>query len=192
MLANLPARLDDNVLAKVDEIARLPLPILPPAEEDFFLKCMRTLRLLPGRGDDDLSGELRLNLYRRHFGHLPRDAIAFLTEHATLNCRFFPTPVECRDILKKWERTDEAYQAQRFARLRARQEWERRYEETMDRLRAAPDDITQAEIDDLPERWASIAETRGYLRRLPDRSYELRRPITPPTTEEPECPPTEE
>lgn len=159
----LPAftRLDDQQLAVCDHIARLPVPVLPPAEEDFFLKCMRTLRLLPGRGDDEVSGGLRLNLYRRHFGHLPREALAYLTDKATLTCRWFPTPAECVDILKGWERTDDQFRAIRRAKALAQREWQTRFDEAMSDLRFGR--ATQEQVDAMPDRWKEIAVTQGHL-----------------------------
>ena len=179
----LPAltRLDDRQLAVVDHIAGLPVPVLPPAEEDFFLKCMRTLRLLPGRGDDEVSGGLRLNLYRRHFGHLSREALAYLTDRATLTCRWFPTPAECVDILKGWERSDDPARAIRRAKALSRHERQARFEEAMSDLRFGR--ATQEQVDAMPDRWKDIGVTRGHL--WPE-TFKLRpvRPPEPPTTEE--------
>jgi hypothetical protein len=169
-LATLPERLDDAQLAMVQHLAHLPVPQLPPAPEKHFLQCMRTLRLLPTRGDDDLSGELRLALYRKHFGSMPAAALSYLVEQATLTCRFFPTPMECKAILDRWSRTDGPWRAQQYAQLRASREVQARFDATMQRLRDG--DVTQAEVDALPERWKSIAACQGYLH---DGTYKLRR-----------------
>jgi len=171
VLATAVDRLDDQQLAAVDHIAGLPVPALPPAGEDHFLKCMRTLRLLPGRGDDELSGELRLNLYRRHLGNLPREALSFLAEQATLSCRWFPTPSECLDIVKRWERTDAAYHAVRNARLIGTRERQARLDDARRKLRAG--EMSQQEADALPERWRNILMTEGELN---PRTGAVRRP----------------
>lgn len=161
VLTDLPERLDDQQLAAVQSIARLPLPALPPAGEPHFLQCMRTLTLLPSRQEDDLSAELRLALYRKHFGKMPAEAWSYLVEHATLECRFFPSPKECKAILDKWDRTDGPARAVSLAQTRARHELQARMEETMERFREG--EVTQAEVDALPEQWRRIAATRGYL-----------------------------
>lgn len=161
-LIDLPNRLDDRRLEAVEAIARLPVPALAPAPEDHFLRCMRTLRLLPTRTDDDLSGELRLALYRKHFGRQPAEALSFLVEHATLECRFFPTPQECKAILDRWNRTDGPWRAHQLAQHRARQERQARFDDVMRRFQLG--EVTQEEADALPERWRRIAATRGFLR----------------------------
>lgn len=171
ILDNLPARLNDGQLRAVEHIAQLPVPALVPAPEDHFLKCMRTLRTLPTRVDaDDFSGELRLAIYRKHFGSYSTEALSFLVEHATLECRFFPTPAECKAILDRWKRSDGPYRAQRLAETRARQERQARFEDTFARFRDGQ--VTQEEVDRMPERWKRIAATQGFLRE--DGTYALR------------------
>ena len=145
VLNNLPARLGDRQLAAIDQIARLPVPVPPPAEEDFFLQCMRTIRLLPGRSDDATSGELRLNLYRRHFGRLSRDQLAYLTDRVTATCKWFPTPAEMFDILKGFERRDAPYRASRLARAVGQREWQARFDDTMRRFKAG--EVDQSEVE---------------------------------------------
>lgn len=174
VLTNLPERLDDAQLAVVQHIASLPVPVLPAAPEKHFLQCMRTLRLLPTRGDDDLSGELRLALYRKHFGNQPAAALSFLVEHATLNCRFFPTPMECKAILDKWSRTDGPYRAQQYAQLRASREVQARFDATMRQLRDG--ELSQVQVDALPERWKRIAACQGLLW---EGTYKLRPRVVP-------------
>ena len=161
-LTDLPERLDDQQLATVERVAQLPVPALPPVSEESFLKCMRMLTLLPARQEDDLSAELRLALYRRHFGHLPSAAWTYLVDHATMECKFFPTPSECRAILDKWSRTDGPARAVAYARTRARHELQTRLDDAMRRLRAG--EMSQAEADALPERWKLIGVAQGHLR----------------------------
>ncbi len=169
-LADLPDRLDDRQLQAVDRIAQLPAPTLLPASEDHFLKCMRTLTLLPAKQEDDLSAELRIAVWRKHFGSYPAEALSFLTECATLECRFFPSPAECKAILDRWSRTDGPWRAHQLAQLRAIRERQARFDEVMARFRVG--EISQAEVDQLPDRWKRIAATQGYLRE--DGTYRLR------------------
>lgn len=162
VLTDLPERLDDRQLAAVEHIAQLPAPTLPAVTEEHFLRCMRTLTLLPARQEDELSGELRLALYRKHFGRYPTEAWSFLVEKATLECRFFPTPAECKAILDRWNRADGPWRAHQFAQTRARQEWQARFDDVMRRFRMG--EVSQEEADALPERWRRIAMTQGHLR----------------------------
>ena len=161
VLTDLPERLDDRTLALVEQIARLPAPPLVPVSEQHFNQCMRTLTILPSRDDDALTAKLRLALYRQHFGHLPDEAWSFLVKHATLECRFFPTPSECKTILDRWSRQDGPWRAHQFAQLRARQERQARFDELFRRFRMG--EVTQAEVDALPDRWKSIAAVQGFV-----------------------------
>jgi hypothetical protein len=161
ILIDAPTRLDDAQLAQVDHIASLPLPALAPSSETHFLQCLRTLSLLPHRQEDDLSGELRLALYRKHFGHYSTAALSFLVEKATMECRFFPTPQECKAILDRWSRRDSPALAVEHARMMASRERQARFDALMVRFRDG--EVTQDEVDKLPERWRRIAATRGYL-----------------------------
>lgn len=173
VLADLPERLDDRQLAAVEHIAQLPAPVLPAVTETHFLRCMRTLTLLPARQEDELSGELRLALYRKHFGHLPEAAWSFLVEKATLECRFFPTPSECKAILDRWSRQDGPWRAHQLATHRAARERQARFDDVMRRFRMG--EIAQEEVDQLPERWKRIAATQGHLW---EGTYKLR-PVRP-------------
>ena len=162
VLNDLPERLDDRLLAKVEHIAQLPVAALPPTTEDNFLKCMRTLDILPARREDALSGELRLNLYRRHFISQPTAAWAFLVERATLECKWFPSPQEMKAIFDRWSRTDGPHRAVQLAQLRASQEKQARFDDLVARLKE--EQVTQEEVDALPDRWKRILATQGFLR----------------------------
>lgn len=158
----LSGRLDDRQLALCEEIASLPVPQLPAADDRFFAQCMRALSILPSRPDDDTTGKLRLALYQRHFGNRSREALTYLTEQATLHCRFFPTPSECNAILNRWERADPEYRAVAHAGMLARIEHEARFEDLLTRFRAGS--VEQPEVDALPDRWRRICRERGFLR----------------------------
>jgi hypothetical protein len=169
-LANLPERLDDRQLQLCDDVAALPVPAIPAAPNDHFLRCIRTLTLLPSRADDQLTGELRVALYRKHFGHLPAEALSFLVERATLECKFFPTPAECKAIIDRWNRADGPWRAHQLAEFRAREERQARFDDLMRRLRLGT--VEQEEVDQLPERWKQIAACQGHLW---EGTYQLRR-----------------
>lgn len=162
VLINPPERLDDAALAVCDHIAQLTVPPLEPADETFFLQCMRTLRLLPTGEDDTLSGELRLALYRRHFGKCSRAALQHLVNKATLTCRFFPSPAECNAILLNWKRRDLSARAHAAAVSLASKERVARFDDAFARFRLGQ--VTQDEADAMPDHWRRIAVERGFLR----------------------------
>jgi hypothetical protein len=170
ILQDLPERLDDRTLALVEVIAALPGPMTMPVTDQHFNQCMRTLTCLPSRDDDALTARLRLALYRKHFGHLPEEAWSFLVEHATLECRFFPSPAECKAILDRWSRTDGPWRAWQTAHHRAQQEHQARWDDLFARFHRG--EVKQDEVDALPDRTKRVAATLGYLRE--DGTYALR------------------
>lgn len=176
ILDDLPDRLNNRQLAALVSIASLPPPPLIPVTEQHFNQCMRTMTILPSRDDDALTATLRLAVYRQHFGHFPTEAWSFLVKHATLECRFFPTPRECKEILDRWSRQDGPHRAHKLARLRMDQENQKRLDELINRFRMGQ--VTQDEVDQLPERYKRIAATQGYLR--DDGTYHLR-PLSRPS-----------
>lgn len=173
----LPARLDDEQLAMVEQVASSPLPDLPACGEAYFLKCIRTMQAaLPRRQADELSGNLVTSAYQRMLGAQPRQAISYLTERALSDCQWFPTINECKAMLTDWNRDDVHTQIRELARDRAASEhasrqWElqARFDEVMSRL--AKGTVPQAEIDALPAQWKAVGETRSHLWRHPDGRY---------------------
>lgn len=168
----LTVRLTDSQLAAAEAVAAAPLPALTPADGQFFAQCLLMLDVLPRRKDDLLGGKLRVRAYEIAIGARPRDAIEFLVTEALRTCKFFPSTSECIEILARWERDDDALRARREAATAARWERQARFDEMMARLAAG--EVSQAEIDALPDRWKEIAETRSYLRRNDDGSYSAR------------------
>lgn len=154
-------RLDDDAFRWLRTLARAPLPALVPADADYFGKCMRTLEILPSRPDDEVRGELRFGIMRRHFGQYCREALSYLVQQATLRCRFMPSPVECKEILDEWQRADPAFQAQVLAKARVQIEAQARLDDAMAALAARS--LDQAEVDALPRQFRMIAVERGYL-----------------------------
>lgn len=185
VLDNLPERLDDTMLAKVEAIASCPLPDLEKTDWDHFVQAMALMSILPRKAEDDLKAEVRTKLYWRHFAQLPRDAINFLTEHATIECRFFPTPAECQEIINRWKRRDDAPWQRAKAEARARVERQLRFDETLERLERR--EIPDEQLAELDEWTLKVAETRSYLWLNPDGSYRVRpEPPRPEPTEETE------
>lgn len=107
-LMTLPPRLTDAQLAACRTVADEPLP--PPVEcsQAHLARCLRVmLAVLPRAATDAVGGELFVRAYERHLLEWPQQAISYLAERATRDCRWFPTIVECRDILAQWHRDDE-------------------------------------------------------------------------------------
>ncbi|TXH53913.1 MAG: hypothetical protein E6Q97_12040, partial [Desulfurellales bacterium] len=73
------------------------------------------LAVLPRQNVDDIAGELFVAAYKNHLGGYPQDAIQYLTHRATGECKWFPTIAECREILDKWQRDDEAVHRRNLA-----------------------------------------------------------------------------
>lgn len=183
-------RLSDDQMQALIAVANAPLPALPPVEERHLNQSVAVLdAALPRRNTDEASGKLMLAAYRRKLGHMPKEQIDYLCNAILERCRWFPTIAECLEIAGEWERADAREKAR--ARNLIERERQARFDDAMRRLRWG--EITQAEVDSWPERWKEIAATQGDLYRDPERRFQIRpRLIDQPTTEEPECPPTEE
>lgn len=167
-LTRLPARLDDRLLARVKAIADSPLPALLPCDDRHFAKCLRVmLAVLPRQNTDAVGGELFVETYRRQLGHYCDDAISFLADKATLECKWFPTIAQCVEIMDRWRRCDEATRRQSAARSLASQEWRARDREA--RELEPPRIMTQDEVDALPPHLVKLGLSAGYLRRDRDR-----------------------
>ena len=146
-LESLPARLDDRQWAMVKRIADAPLPSLPPCPERHMLQCLRVmLAVLPRQNSDELTGELFVETYRRQLGEWPADAISYLADQATRQCRWFPTIAECLEIMGGWRRCDadvlrkqkarQLYNEERLARMPKAKSWGDGWTPTADELDA--------------------------------------------------------
>lgn len=163
-----------------------PLPVLPACDNRHFDQCLRILTAsLPRKGADDLAGDLMLAAYRRKLGHMPAGQISYLTDQALERCKWFPTIAECIQIAAGWERDDEAYHRRNRAAAAVRHEKQNRMEETMAAIRSGA--MSDDEINALPERWISIAETRGLLM-MREGKYVVR-PSVLASMDNPACPP---
>lgn len=166
-LTKLPARLDDRTLERVKAIASAPLPALSPSDDRHFAKCLRVmLAVLPRQNSDAVGGELFVETYRRQLGHFSDDAIAYLAERATRECRWFPTIAECLDILGGWVRCDEATRRRATARSLVGQERMARERDERERANGGVTPMPQAEIDALPPHLVKLGLAAGYLREV--------------------------
>ncbi|MEW9855914.1 hypothetical protein [Novosphingobium sp. M1R2S20] len=156
------------------------LPALAACSPNEFDKRLRVLlAALPKRNSDDISGQLLIDAYTGKLGGFPSEQIAFLCDTVLDRCQWFPTIAECLTILAEWKRDDEALKLQERAKSLVFWDNQARFEDTMAAL--ARGDVTQKEIDALPQNWREIAETRGHLWLNDDGSYKLRVPGSAPT-----------
>lgn len=160
-LNTLPARLDDQTLAMVEAMANSPLPALVPCSEGKFGQAMRYLSAsLPTRGHDDAAGELRFEAYRRTLGHLPADAIGFLTGEVLRTCRWFPTIAECLEITARWTRGDTGLRDR--AAARAEKERRDRWNDLRGAVRSG--EMPKEAIEALPDRVKRALDNDNLIR----------------------------
>lgn len=138
---------------------------------------MRSLSMLPRRGDDEATGKLRVAIYRRMLGQHSKEAIMFMTERAIATLDWFPTPKQCLDILAGWKRNDGDVQSRARAATLVRDELRARFDEIMGALERR--DLDQEAIDALPPKVRVVGAERGFLRLHDDGVYRAR-PIRVP------------
>lgn len=161
-LDRMPERIDNTVLAAIANLAKEPLPNLPPCDEQTFGQSLRMmLAALPRRQSDDLSGELFVAAYERQLGDLNKSQVEFLLDESLRRCRWFPTISECLEILGEWKRSDE-YVARRTKakRLIAREMDARDREKPWPRSEPP---VTQSQIEQMPESLRQLGITCGAL-----------------------------
>lgn len=170
LLNNLPARLDDQMLGRLQAILDCPETPEPPCDRLEYTEIMRMLSILPRKADDELTGELRQKLYRRMLRSQTQRAMQWLGSQALLRCQWFPTIKECLDIIADMPGgLSDLAKAKRIAAARIRWENQARFDEVMERLRERS--MPQDEIDALPDYYKRVGETRSYLRLQADGRY---------------------
>lgn len=165
-------RLDDNQLTAMTALANSPLPALPRCSDDQFNKSMRAMSMLPRRGDDETTGELRVEIYQAMLGHYPNAAIRFLSATALAELEWFPSPKQCLEILARWKRNDGEGQKRTRSAAMVRAEHQARFDEIMGRLERREFDET--DLAALPARILGIGAERGFLRLHDDGVYRAR------------------
>lgn len=154
-------------------ILACPEPPVEHCDPAVFAKTMRSLSILPRKADDELTGELRVHLYRRMLGTYPTAVISFLCEEVLRRCKWFPSIAECIEIIADFPGglTDLA-KGKAIAAARIRFETQARFEEAMAKLKARA--MPQADIDAMPLFWRQAGETSGFLKVEPDGRYVAR------------------
>lgn len=175
-LDSLPDRLDSRMLEMVRAISSSPALVDAPCPEDHFIKGMRALGMLPRRADDDLKGELKLAMYHRKLGQYPAAAISHLVSEALGRCDWFPSIAECLRIIEGWQGCGVGERRREKAAWLVQRELNARLDEMIARL--AKRDLSQAEIDALPESAKLVAAEKCYLWAWPDGRFTVRPDIS--------------
>lgn len=169
----LPLMLTSEQEAAIEKFCRSPIPEPEPCGDERFAWAMRALSILPRRADDDVKGELRAKLYRAKLRHCTEPQIIFVVDKALERFTFFPTIKELLDVAAEWiAPASDALALRRRLVAKLNASRQARFDALMDRLKAR--DLTQDEIDALPERIRMIALDKGYLWLHPDQSYTVR------------------
>lgn len=149
----------------VEEISRSPLPRLPACDERHFAMCLRMmLAVLPRQQTDEVGGELFVEAYRRHLAEWPDEAISFLASEATGHCKWFPTIAECREILARWHRSDEAARRREHAKHLATRERNLRWnDEAASRAAQPSPQLTEEELQFIPSPLRKLGLSAGWL-----------------------------
>jgi len=155
--------------AMVEATAIAPLPALSPCDPATFAKLLRTMRAaMPMRSLDDDGGKLIAATYGRMLGNYSREALAYMVERAIAELKWFPTVAECRAMLADWRRDDEAVAVKHRARgliasrdNAAIHSFYERHDANLIRLRNG--EMSQDELDDLPDFTRRVADAKGYI-----------------------------
>jgi len=126
------------------------------------------LACMPKRNLDDVSGELFIGAYRRQLGRFPNDAISFLTDKATATLKWFPTIADCLEILQEWRRRDVHTERRLLAQRIGSKEGDarRRDKYLISEIRGI--EMTQADVDSMPDYLVGLGITSGFLIRDAD------------------------
>lgn len=127
---------------------------------------------LPRRNTDDEGGKKRAAVYAAILGRFSEEAIRYMARRVCETMDWFPTPHQCLQILEGIK----ADPGDRGKALRYCQTFlQQRLEAFLAGLAAG--DISQDQVDAVPEQWRLIAVEKGYLRRLDDGSFIIRKPV---------------
>lgn len=151
-----------------------PLPPLQAIDEKAFAECLRCLTILPRRADDELTGALRVRIYRSVLGQMSKVQFWWTVERAIERCQWFPSVKELREISDEWTRRDDAALALSTARAIARRHSDAEIFDIRGRLKTERCD--QAWIDALPLETREMLVTERLLYRCPTCRTHTQRP----------------
>lgn len=171
---SLPARLDDETLAKVEQWLERPVPPLPAADRTYVLQFIRLISDMPRRADDEVTGKIRSEAIVEHLTGLPQAQLDWMRREARVRFSFFPSVKELLELARTWKRNDVDAQARRLARARVYNEYQTRLRSYRDRLkheRCEPE-----WIEALSETAKRILCAERLLHRCPDCGTYTQRP----------------
>lgn len=173
-IRTLPERLDDGMMQKLEAVISCPAiqpEACPPQHLDKALMAM--MAALPRQGKDAVSSAVMLRQYVLKLSKHPKEAIDHLWSASIDRLKWFPTVAECNEIIAEWtSRAAEQRHAKDIAGSRIKREKQARFEDAMRSLRKG--ELSQAEIDALPDKWKRHAVTAGHLWLLKDGAYRAR------------------
>ncbi|WP_144400980.1 hypothetical protein [Novosphingobium sp. MBES04] len=138
---------------------------------------------LPSQHRGEVSKDVLAEAYRQALGNYPVAAIRAMRDEALRRCQWFPTIRECLDMLSQIAPSNPLESKRGVVLRRISDERQARFEEAMARLAAG--EVSQDDIDAMPDRWKRIGETRSHLWRCDCGSYVLRpRRAAPPDNRE--------
>ena len=173
-LTTLPARIDDETMGLLREIATAALPTPVSCDDEHFARCMKSLDILPRRADDT-GGPLRLKLYRRKLGGFENGALSFLVDRGLERFQFFPSIKECLDLLRAFPNRDRDAGRRGHAKSLIEREQQHRLHDAILAMRRR--EFSQTEIDALPAKWKQIAAEKMLLWAWPDGRFTVRRNV---------------
>lgn len=163
-LVNLPGRLDDETLSRVQAIADAPLPPLNPVGERHLKQCLRVMMaVLPKRATDEVTGELFVAAYVKKLGGYCDAQISYLADKAMERCKWFPTIAECMEIILEWRRYDDATRRKYDATSIARREERTRDDESRRFNRWDAPELTQEDVDTMSPELIRVGLRCGAL-----------------------------
>lgn len=125
---------------------------------------------LPSKNQDEESGRQRVAVYSRLLEGYSNDALAFMARRVCETLDWFPTPRQCLEILERYSPpSTDRDRALSYCHAFGQAQFEE-FIAAFDRGEATDDTVAV-----VPDQWRRIAAERGYLRRMPDGSYIIRK-----------------
>lgn len=161
------------MLAKVQAVANLPLKPLPPIDRGTLEEQIyRFYAALPKQSAGQAEGVFQVEAYVTVLAGLSLAQVEFMVDRVLRTCEWLPAPAKCLRISEEFQRTDASVQVRARAEALARREMQARFDDTFAALERG--ELDADAIAALPERWITIAETRGLIWRFSDGTFEPR------------------
>ncbi|MCW1985580.1 UNVERIFIED_ORG: hypothetical protein M2348_001312 [Sphingomonas sp. R1F5B] len=147
----------------MSEVITAPIPEQAPCSTDYLNKALvAMMAVLPRQGKDATTGAILFDQYARKLAKHSKGAIDYLWSTSIDRLKWFPTVAECNEIIAEWtSRAAEQRHAKDIAGSRIKREKQARFDDAMRALQKGQ--LSQPEIDALPDKWKRHAVTAGYL-----------------------------